>query len=101
FGEGGAGTFSDGKLYTRATKRGEPQAVLDAFVAYGAPADIRVDARPHIGTNRLPGVVGRMREHLQSAGVEVRFSSRVDALTVEGGRVTGVELSGGAIGRAW
>jgi uncharacterized FAD-dependent dehydrogenase len=95
FGEGGAGTFSDGKLYTRATKRGELHAVLDAFVAYGAPADIRVDARPHIGTNKLPGVIGRMREHLLSAGVEVRFSARVDELAVAGDRVCGVELAGG------
>lgn len=95
FGEGGAGTFSDGKLYTRATKRGQPDDVLRALVAYGAPSSIRVDARPHIGTNRLPGVVGRMREHLASAGVEVRFGQRVDALVMTGGHVAGVVLAGG------
>jgi uncharacterized FAD-dependent dehydrogenase len=94
FGEGGAGTFSDGKLYTRAHKRGDVQEVLEAFVAYGAPEEILVDARPHIGTNRLPRVVTGMREHLQSAGVEIAFERRVDGLRVEGGRVSGVIASG-------
>jgi uncharacterized FAD-dependent dehydrogenase len=95
FGEGGAGTFSDGKLYTRSKKRGAADDVLRAFVAYGAPADIRVDARPHIGTNRLPRVIGGMRAHLESAGVVVRFGARVEGLQVQGGRVVGVRLSGG------
>lgn len=95
FGEGGAGTFSDGKLYTRATKRGNQDAVLEALVGYGAPAAILVDARPHIGTNRLPAVVMRMREHLESAGVEVRFGERVDGLMTRDGRVTGVRLASG------
>ena len=95
FGEGGAGTFSDGKLYTRADKRGEVAAVLRALVGYGAPADILVDARPHIGTNRLPKVIGTMREHLESAGVEFAFESRVDDLVCVGGRVAGVRLRGG------
>jgi hypothetical protein len=95
FGEGGAGTFSDGKLYTRADKRGEVAAVLRALVAYGAPPEIMVDARPHIGTNRLPKVVGAMREHLESAGVQVVFESRVDALQTDGDRVTGVRLGDG------
>lgn len=90
FGEGGAGTFSDGKLYTRAHKRGDLQQVLEAFVAYGAPAEILVDARPHIGTNRLPRVITAMREHLHSAGVELAFGRRVDGLCSSGGRVTGV-----------
>ncbi|MEM7158810.1 MAG: FAD-dependent protein [Myxococcota bacterium] len=92
FGEGGAGTFSDGKLYTRSHKRGDMQRVLDAFVGYGAPSQILVDARPHIGTNRLPGVVGAMREHLESAGVEFAFGRRVDGLVVKDGRVCGVRL---------
>jgi uncharacterized protein len=95
FGEGGAGTFSDGKLYTRAYKRGDLDPVLEAFVAYGAPEAIRVDARPHIGTNKLPGVVTRMREHLESAGVEFRFQTRVEGLAVRGNRVIGVRLAGG------
>jgi uncharacterized FAD-dependent dehydrogenase len=95
FGEGGAGTFSDGKLYTRSSKRGDVESVLRAFVAYGASPDILVDARPHIGTNKLPGVVGAMREHLESAGVEVLFESRVDAIATEGGRTVGVVLADG------
>lgn len=94
FGEGGAGTFSDGKLYTRAHKRGDLQQVLEAFVAYGAPPELLVDARPHIGTNRLPRVITAMREHLASAGVELQFERRVDGLHTEGGRVTGVRVAG-------
>ncbi len=95
FGEGGAGTFSDGKLYTRSSKRGDVNEVLAAFVAYGASPDILVDARPHIGTNKLPGVVTRMREHLESAGVVVRFDARVDAIVVRDNAVAGVRLHDG------
>ncbi len=95
FGEGGAGTFSDGKLYTRATKRGPVDLVLRAFAGYGAPPEILVDARPHIGTNRLPRVITAMREHLLSAGVIVRFDARADGLLVAGGRAVGVRLRGG------
>jgi hypothetical protein len=95
FGEGGAGTFSDGKLYTRAHKRGDISQILEAFVAYGASPEILVDARPHIGTNKLPAVVTRMREHLESAGVLVRFGARVDALAVRDGTVAGVRLADG------
>jgi len=98
YGEGGAGTFSDGKLYTRATKRGPVRAVLEALAAYGAPPEILVDARPHIGTNRLPKVITAMREHLASAGVELRFGARVDGLRRAddaGGAVAGVTLANG------
>jgi uncharacterized protein len=95
FGEGGAGTFSDGKLYTRADKRGEVAAVLHALVGYGAPAEILVDARPHIGTNRLPKVIEGMRAHLEHAGVSFAFESRVTELRVRDGAVLGVELHGG------
>jgi uncharacterized FAD-dependent dehydrogenase len=97
FGEGGAGTFSDGKLYTRSRKRGATVEVLDAFVAYGATPDILVDARPHIGTNRLPAVVDAMRAHLQSAGQDVRFGARVAALEHGDGRVRGVRLHDGSV----
>lgn len=96
FGEGGAGTFSDGKLYTRADKRGEVAAITRAFVGYGAPADILVDARPHIGTNKLPGVIGAMREHLESAGVAFAFESRVVGLVQRGADVAGVRLRDGS-----
>ncbi|MCB9704638.1 MAG: FAD-dependent oxidoreductase [Myxococcales bacterium] len=95
FGEGGAGTFSDGKLYTRATKRGPVRAILEALAAYGAAPEILVDARPHIGTNRLPRVITAMREDLASAGVELRFGARVDGLVRREGRVVGVELADG------
>ncbi len=97
FGEGGAGTFSDGKLYTRADKRGAPESVLRAFVGYGAPPEILVDARPHIGTNRLPRVIESMREHLGSAGIELSFSRRVVDLRLRDGRVCGVEVAGGDV----
>ena len=96
FGEGGAGTFSDGKLYTRANKRGPVRDVLEALVAYGASDEILRDGRPHIGTNRLPGVVGALTAHLQSAGHELRFGARVDELRYRQGRVTGVRLADGS-----
>lgn len=95
YGEGGAGTFSDGKLYTRSSKRGDVEQVLRHFVGYGASSQILVDARPHIGTNKLPGVVSRMREHLQSAGVEFAFDSRVDEILTRDGCAIGVELGDG------
>lgn len=95
FGEGGAGTYSDGKLYTRATKRGPVDLVLRAFAGYGAPAEILVDARPHIGTNRLPRVITAMREHLIAAGVVFRFEARADDLMLRSGQAAGVRLRGG------
>jgi uncharacterized protein len=95
FGEGGAGTYSDGKLYTRADKRGPVTEVLRTLVAHGAPPDILVDARPHIGSNVLPKVVTRLRETLESAGSEVRFGARVVALEIDRGRVRGVRLGSG------
>lgn len=95
FGEGGAGTFSDGKLYTRSTKRGEVRRVLRILVQLGAPPDILVDAHPHIGTNRLPRVVQALRETIVAHGAAVRFGSRVDDLVVAGGRIVGVTTAGG------
>ncbi len=96
FGEGGAGTFSDGKLYTRASKRGSVRWVLEQLVAYGATPEILVDAKPHIGTNHLPAVITRMREHLTSAGVDTVFDTRVDGLRQQGNRVTGIALADGS-----
>lgn len=95
FGEGGAGTFSDGKLYTRSAKRGDVRGVLETFVAYGATSDLLVDARPHIGTNRLPGVIAAMRANLESAGVDVLFSSRAVEIVQTDGVVAGLELADG------
>lgn len=96
FGEGGAGTYSDGKLYTRATKRGDVTGVLRTLVAHGAPADILVDAHPHIGSNRLPQVVIAMRESILAAGGIVRFGCRVvDLAMTSDGRVRGVITADG------
>ncbi len=99
FGEGGAGTYSDGKLYTRATKRGDVRDVLELLALHGAPHDILVEARPHIGSNLLPKVVAALRERLEGVGVQFRFGARVTGLTAKGAggdrRVTGVRLAGG------
>ena len=95
FGEGGAGTYSDGKLYTRSGKREEIQRVLATFVAHGASPEILVDAHPHIGTNKLPGIITSMRESILRAGGEVRFGARVTGLVVAGGELTGVTLQDG------
>lgn len=97
FGEGGAGAFSDGKLYTRSHKRGPIDKVLQVLHRFGASRDILVDAHPHIGTDRLPLVIKAMREAIIAAGGEVRFSARVVDLTVDEAlhQVTGVELYDG------
>jgi len=95
FGEGGAGTYSDGKLYTRSTKRGDVNAVLKTFVTHGATEDILVDARPHIGTNKLPQIITSIKESILNAGGEVLFDAKVVKLLVEFGKVKGVELTGG------
>jgi uncharacterized FAD-dependent dehydrogenase len=96
FGEGGAGTYSDGKLYTRSHKRGDVEGILRTLVAYGASPDILVDAHPHIGTNKLPGIITALREAILAAGGEVRFNSRVSDLLMQDGAVRGVALSNGA-----
>ena len=87
FGEGGAGTYSDGKLYTRSVKRGRIEDILQILVAHGAPSDILVDAHPHIGSNKLPRVVGRLRETIEAQGGEVRFDSRVTNIEAHKGRI--------------
>ncbi len=95
FGEGGAGTYSDGKLYTRSHKRGNIARILDNLVHHGAPEDIRVDAHPHIGTNKLPKVVQNIRETILQCGGEIHFDTRVDALDVEHNRYRGLRLQDG------
>jgi uncharacterized FAD-dependent dehydrogenase len=95
FGEGGAGTYSDGKLYTRSTKRGDVNAVLRTFVAHGATEDILVDARPHIGTNKLPQIITAIRETILNAGGEVLFDAKVTELLVQFDKIEGVKLSSG------
>lgn len=95
FGEGGAGTYSDGKLYTRSHKRGSIKEVLERFVAHGASPDILVDAHPHIGTNKLPGIIASMRETLLAAGAVIHFETRVTGIEVKEGRVAAIETSRG------
>ena len=90
FGEGGAGTYSDGKLYTRSTKRGDVSEVLRLFVEHGADPDIMVDVHAHIGTDRLPAIIARMRETIVEHGGEYHFNTRVVDLLVKNGRVYGI-----------
>ncbi|ADE53410.1 NAD(P)/FAD-dependent oxidoreductase [Coraliomargarita akajimensis] len=90
FGEGGAGTFSDGKLYTRATKRGPVRKIYETLVAHGAPQRILIDAHPHIGSNLLPKVVMAMRESIRKAGGEVHFQTKVGDFEIESGQIRGV-----------
>ena len=96
FGEGGAGAFSDGKLYTRSKKRGSVEKVLNVLAQHGASEDILVDAHPHIGTDKLPRVIKEIRGTIERCGGEVHFSTRVtDLLISPKGEVTGVETASG------
>lgn len=95
FGEGGAGAYSDGKLYTRSKKRGSVAKVLSLLCRHGASQDILIDAHPHIGSDKLPAVIRNIRETIASHGGEVHFNSRVDALAVSGGRARGVTTADG------
>lgn len=95
FGEGGAGTYSDGKLYTRSHKRGDVEGVLTTFVRFGASPDILIDAHPHIGTNKLPHIITAMREAIIAAGGTVHFHTRVTDLVLREGRVHGVRTADG------
>lgn len=90
FGEGGAGTYSDGKLYTRSNKRGDIQYVLKTFVSHGATTDILVDARPHIGTNKLPNIIVSIRDRILNDGGEIHFDCRVTDLIISGNTLKGV-----------
>ena len=90
FGEGGAGTYSDGKLFTRSTKRGDVSQVLRLFVEHGADPDIMVDAHAHIGTDRLPAIIASMRRTIIEHGGEYHFNTRVTDLIVKEDRVRGV-----------
>ena len=97
FGEGGAGTYSDGKLYTRSTKRGDVGAVLRTFVDHGADPDIMLETHAHIGTDRLSGIIAGMRRTIEAAGGEYRFNTRVADLIVRDGRVHGVVTDAGEV----
>lgn len=95
FGEGGAGAYSDGKLYTRSKKRGNVDRILSIFHQHGASEDILVDAHPHIGTDKLPKVIENMRRTIIECGGEVHFSTLVERLLIENSEVVGVECSDG------
>lgn len=91
FGEGGAGAYSDGKLFTRSKKRGSVERILHTFVQHGASPAILVDAHPHIGTDRLPRVIQHMRETILQSGGEVHFETRMTGLLLHGNEVEGIE----------
>lgn len=95
FGEGGAGAYSDGKLFTRSKKRGNVDKILRVFCQFGASTDILADAHPHIGTDRLPRIIEAMRRQIIESGGEVHFQTRVDRLIVESDAVKGVECQTG------
>ena len=91
FGEGGAGAYSDGKLYTRSKKRGSTEKILNVFCQHGASTNILADAHPHIGTDKLPRVIENMRNTILQSGGEVHFQTKMTRLLLVGNRVTGVE----------
>lgn len=95
YGEGGAGAFSDGKLYTRSKKRGSVEKILQVFCQYGASSTILADAHPHIGTDKLPAVIENMRNQIQRSGGEVHFETRMDDLILNKGRVCGIVTADG------
>jgi uncharacterized protein len=88
FGEGGAGTYSDGKLYTRSKKRGDINRILEIMVAHGAHNEILYDAHPHIGTNKLPRLVAELRESIKSAGGEIYFDTRISDFRTDDGKIS-------------
>ena len=95
FGEGGAGAYSDGKLYTRSKKRGNVDKILNVFCQHGASPSILVDAHPHIGTDKLPRVIENMRNTIIACGGDVHFETRMDALIIENDEVKGIETNTG------
>ncbi|MEA4840834.1 MAG: FAD-binding protein [Bacteroidales bacterium] len=95
FGEGGAGAFSDGKLYTRSKKRGNVEKILQVFCQFGASPSILVDAHPHIGTDKLPAVIENMREKIRSCGGEVHFETRMDDIILYQHEIVGIRTSDG------
>lgn len=93
FGEGGAGTYSDGKLYTRSSKRGDVQRILNLFVHFGADENILYEAHPHIGTNKLPSIITEMRKRILDCGGEFHFEKKVIDFIIENGKVTAVKTA--------
>lgn len=95
FGEGGAGAYSDGKLYTRSKKRGSVEKILNVFCQHGASPTILSDAHPHIGTDKLPKVIENMRNTILACGGEVHFQTRMESILIEGQKVKGIETNTG------
>ncbi|HNY15212.1 MAG TPA: FAD-dependent monooxygenase [Bacteroidales bacterium] len=95
FGEGGAGTFSDGKLYTRSKKRGDNSRVLELLCLHGASENILFEAHPHLGTDKLPRIITSIRKTILDSGGMILFEKRVTDIIIEGDKVKGVEVSGG------
>ena len=95
FGEGGAGAYSDGKLYTRSKKRGNTDKILNVFCQHGASTSILIDAHPHIGTDKLPRVIESMRNTILKCGGEVHFETRMDSLIIENEEIKGIETNTG------
>ncbi len=95
FGEGGAGTYSDGKLYTRSNKRGNIHRILDLFVRFGAEENILYEAHPHIGTNKLPGIIGAMRDFIIECGGEIHFNKKMTGWSEYRGKITEVQTADG------
>lgn len=95
FGEGGAGTFSDGKLYTRSLKRGNVKRILKLFEHFGASKDISIDSHPHIGTNKLPAIIEKMRKHILDCGGVIHFETRMNDVEIKDGKLVSVATARG------
>ncbi len=93
FGEGGAGTYSDGKLYTRSTKRGDVDRILQRFIDHGADEDIAINTRPHIGTNKLPQIIESMRLQLIECGAEIHFNSKLTDIELNNNRIKSITIN--------
>ena len=94
FGEGGAGTYSDGKLYTRSKKRGDVERILQMLVNFGANEDILVEAHPHVGTNKLPQIITAIREKIIDCGGEIHFEHKLTDLTLKNQTISEIEING-------
>src|SRR5450631_3031508 len=95
FGEGGAGTYSDGKLYTRSNKRGNIRRILDLFVRFGAEENILFEAHPHIGTNKLPGIIGAIRDYIVECGGQIHFNKKLTGWSEDRGKITEIHTADG------
>lgn len=95
FGEGGAGTYSDGKLYTRSKKRGDVMRILKLLVGFGATKEILIDAHPHIGTNKLPKIIEDIRNQIIASGGEIHFNTRVTDILVKSNEIHGIQTATG------